>query len=860
MQPKIATAGADLLSINPRENAIRAPLATFYLMRILGLTTALASIVIAPLRAAAADTKAPAAAAERTFTLNIPAQKLSSALVTLSNATGAQLAYSTQLSDGLRSSALSGTMSVNAALGQILNGTGLTYRLDGNKISLFKATANITLGPVRVGGAVTRQDPTGPGVGYVATTTMAGTKTDTPITEIPTSIYVITKQQLIDQQPQNIQEALRYSAGVYSEPYGSFSSGEALGSGGAIKQRGFSTQQFVDGLMSTSLTSGETSFLERIEVLNGPPSVMYGQSAPGGLVDMTMKKPTDTPLHQVSVGFGNWNRYETTVDVSDKVTQSGNVRYRIAAIGNTQDIQTNYNHYKRVGVLPSLTWDIDDKTALTLIGSYSYTPAAGKNAGAQYPALGTLITDGYRRISRSTFAGLANWNEDSIKDAMFEYQFKHKFNKYINFSQVLRYEKSIQKDKDSYNDGGVDSRNPNLQYYTPETRNFVSESIAFDTRFYGDVGIGNVRNTWVVGSDFRHYDYNQTNIISSTDAVIDLYNPQATQFTPCLNVSTSSGCNVDSPYNYGKYSYFQQGVYFQDQIKWKRLSIILGGRQDWFNDENSFPASGQKTSNSQSKFTWRAGLIYNFDFGLSPYFSYATSFTPQDTTNWQGRLIAPLQGKQMEAGLKYKVPNRDILITASAFRINEDHYLIADLVHTGYSEDAGRVRSQGFEVSANANITRDLRVLASYSYTDTRFAKTNLTARKYNPYTNEYYGAAVSEEGKVVPQVPRNMFSMFFDYTLPTSWIRGLGINWGMRYVGFNYAGNVESFKAPAYILFDVGAHYDLGEAASFLHGLKAQLAMSNLTNKYYITTCGAGGTCYLGQGRHVYGNLTYNW
>ena len=234
------------------------------------------------------------------------------------------------------------------------------------------------------------------------------------------------------------------------------------------------------------------------------------------------------------------------------------------------------------------------------------------------------------------------------------------------------------------------------------------------------------------------------------------------------------------------------------------------------------------------------GLIYNFDFGLSPYFSYATSFTPQDTTNWQGRLIAPLQGKQMEAGLKYKVPNENILIAASAFHIDEDHFLISDLIHTGYSEDAGRVESQGFEVSANANITRDLRVLASYSYTDARFAKSNLTARKYNPYIGEFYGSAVSQEGKSVPQTPRNMFSIFFDYNLPKAWARGFGINWGLRYVGFNYAGNVESFTAPAYVLFDVGAHYDFGEVLPALRGLKAQLAMSNLTNKYYITTCGS--------------------
>lgn len=805
---------------------------------------------------------ATSVAAVTEMPFDIPAGSLAEALTRFGRQTGIQISVNGDLVRHVKSGGVVGRMAPDAALGRLLAGTGLAARYSGARnVLIQKESSAITLGPVRVqGSSAASRDPAGPGVGYVAENTISATKTDTPITEIPTSIYVITKQQLMDQQPQNIQEALRYSAGIYSEPMGSFSAGEAYGSGGEIMQRGFATQQFVDGLMSTSLTSGETSFLERIEVLNGPPSVMYGQSAPGGLVDMTLKKPTDTPLHQVSLGFGNWNRYEATVDVSDKVTKSGNVRYRIVTIGDTQDTQTNYNHYKRVGVLPSVTWDIDARTTLTLIGSYSYTPDAGKNKGAQYPQRGTLITDGYRRISRSTFAGLTNWNEDSIKDALFEYQFTHNFNKYINISQVLRYEKTAQNDMDSYNDGYVDKTKPNIKYYTPEIRKYSTENVAMDTRLYGSIPIGAIKNTWVIGSDFRYYNNPQNNTISATDAVINLYDPQATHFTPCMNVSAASGCNVKG--YHGTYSYFQKGVYFQDQIKWKKLSVMIGGREDWFRDYNKlvdYRGGGQNQSYSQAAFTWRAGIIYNFDFGLAPYFSYATSFTPQDATNWQGKIFSPLQGKQMEAGFKYKVPNKDILITASAFHIVEDHYLISDPVHTDYELDGGRVKSQGFEVSANANITRDLRLLASYTYTDIRFGKSNLTDQKYNPNTNSYYGGAVAEEGKFVPQVPRNMFSIFFDYTVPKAWIRGLGVNWGMRYVGFNYADNVESYKAPAYALFDVGAHYDLGEATPLLRGLKAQLAISNLTNKYYITTCTTG-SCYLGQGRRVYGNLTYNW
>ncbi|WP_249208900.1 TonB-dependent receptor plug domain-containing protein [Acetobacter okinawensis] len=173
-----------------------------------------------------------------------------------------------------------------------------------------KAT-NITLGPVRVGGTLVHQDPTGSGVGYVATTTMSGTKTDTPITEIPNSIYVVTKQLMQDQQPQDVAEALRYTPGVYSEVNGNYANGSgASGTNSGIEQRGFSTSSFVDGLRLNSASAGETAFIERIEAVNGPASVMYGQTNPGGLIGISLKKPR-TPLcirFQLALAVGDGTR------------------------------------------------------------------------------------------------------------------------------------------------------------------------------------------------------------------------------------------------------------------------------------------------------------------------------------------------------------------------------------------------------------------------------------------------------------------------------------------------------------------------------------------------------------------------
>ncbi|MFT8782945.1 TonB-dependent siderophore receptor [Acetobacter syzygii] len=870
MHSKIATAGADLLSVIPRERAIRAPLVTLSLVRILGLTTALASVVIVPVKAASADTPASTAAVERKFTLNIPAQKLSSALVALSNTTGTQLAYTAQLSDGLRSSAISGTMSVHAALAQILSGTGLTYRFNGNTVVLTKASANITLGPVRIGGTLSRESATGPGVGYVAHYTTAGTKTDTPITEIPNSIYVITKQQMVDQQPQNVMQALRYTPGVYAEALGTASKGAAdtqNSQGGGFLQRGFSSMQFIDGLQTNSHSAGETAFLDRIEVVNGPASVMYGQTSPGGIIGMSLKKPTETPLHEASVGFGNWGRYEATIDVSDKITKSGNVRYRLATIGDTQGTQTKYVDYHRVGVLPSITWDIDKKTSLTVLGSYLYTPGDGTyNVG--YPSHGTLLSGAHGRIARSTFLGEPGWNKSGDRTAMFEYLFKHTFNKYISFEQTFRWEKSRQNSETVTLDDQIDASN--IERF-PLQQNLSSKTIGMDARFVGKFNTGPVSHHWVVGSDFRKYDasFGYQYDYTSNESIINIYNPVYGGYTPCFGYT--SNCK-DFGGN-STFSRFQEGVYFQDQIKYKGLSILLGGRNDWVSNTNYIKTinglnstngitvkNSQRPYSDQSAFTWKAGLIYNFKFGLAPYFSYSTSFVPQTGFDSHGNTFSPLTGKQYEIGLKYQIPKTDVLLTAAAYHISENHYLVTDPNNTNYSADAGKVTSKGFEVSAHANIIKNLQAVASYSYIDARYASTNVTSSVYNPNGFlDQSGADISEKGKYVRNVPRNMFSIFLDYTPPSNILKGIGINGGIRYVGFTYSDAVNSYKAPDYLLFDIGAHYDFGATIPTLKGLRAQLAISNLTNKYYITSCNTS-SCYLGEGRRVYGNISYSW
>ncbi|MBO1324469.1 TonB-dependent siderophore receptor [Acetobacter sp. TBRC 12305] len=819
-------------------------------------------------RSAAAQT----ASATRHF--SIPAQPLRNALRDYFQQSGVQVAYPTMIASDARSTAISGDMTPQEALSRLLSGTGLIYRSTGpNSVSLLKASSGITLGPVRVQGAVAHESPTGPGVGYVAENTMSGTKTDTPITEIPNSIYVVTKQQMQDQQVQNLAEALRYTPGIYAEGMGQQTNGAAAGfGGGTFIQRGFSSSQFIDGLISNSEVALDPSFIERVETINGPTSVMYGQAAPGGIINESLKRPTEAPLRNVTVGFGNWNRYEATFDVSDKITSSGNLKYRIAGIGVSQDTQTDYVRYHRVGVSPSFDWKIDDKTDLTLIGNYVYTPEDGAYS-SYLPAVGTLFPGKYGRLSRHLFMGEPGWNNHKESGALFEYLFSHRFNSHLTFQQTFRYEESKTNFSYVYTKyGALDAdgvTQPRVAFAVPNT----TRTAALDSHLVGNYRTGEVRHTAIVGVDF--WDYHSNGQYYRSDAnSLNIYAPQYGNFTPHFGYPGMGSADATSWSWFGRDTYDQVGVYFQDQIRYKGLTVTLGGREDWFSQyswsKSSFPYTGTSSTTtspfSTKAFTWRAGATYELDFGLAPYFSYATSFQPQTGTDVEGHAFKPTQGKQFEAGLKYKPHGFDALFTASAFHIDQTNVLTSDPQNPGYSIQTGQMTSKGFEVSAQANVTRDLRILASYTYDDVRYSKSNDTTVPYyydpTSVQDGYHmreGAAVPLKGKYADAVPRNMTSLFVNYALPKGKLRGLEFNFGTRYVGWTYANTANSFKVPAFILFDTGMRYDFGKAASFLKGLVGQLTISNLTNRYYVTSCGTA-QCYIGQGRRVYGNLSYSW
>jgi iron complex outermembrane receptor protein len=297
-------------------------------------------------------------------------------------------------------------------------------------------------------------------------------------------------------------------------------------------------------------------------------------------------------------------------------------------------------------------------------------------------------------------------------------------------------------------------------------------------------------------------------------------------------------------------------VYLQDLIELDKWRFSLGVRQDWVktSDENRIAETGRPEgtviSDQRSKLTTRAGVLYLFDNGLAPYISYSESFNPNSYSDASGNPLPPTDGTQWEAGLKYQPPGSENLYTASVFRIDQEN-LATKLPQENFYRAIGAVRSQGLELEAHMQLTDNLKLLGSYTFTDLKYSKSMIS-------TLSTADNVIENKGNSPTQAPRQMASLWADYKFDSSVLDGLRVGAGVRYVGYSWADAENTTKVPAYTLYDASVGYDLGKIG--LKGLDLRVNANNLTNEKYVATCASLNFCYVGEERNVAATLSYQF
>ncbi|WP_095195917.1 TonB-dependent siderophore receptor [Pseudomonas sp. Irchel 3A7] len=767
---------------------------------------------------------------------NLPAAPLASTLNQIASQAGLALSLNPSLAAGKTSAPVKGQFDAAGALQEALRGTGLQLEQSGGTYTLVAVPEGaMALPATSVIGVENTESAWGPVEGYVAKRTAAGTKTDTALVEVPRSISIATREQMDDRNVHSLDDAVRYMPGITASSYGSDTRADW------IRVRGFEPTQFLDGL---PLPKGvyanpkqETWNLDRLALLRGPASSIYGQTPPGGLLDMVSRRPSAESSNEIQLQYGSDNHRQINFASTGKIDDEGQFLYSLSGVVRDSGTQIDHVDNKRYNIAPSVTWNIDEDTKFTLLTQFTRDDTG---ITSQFlPIQGTKINMPFGDVSHHKNLGDPDWEYYDRTYYALGYAFEHRLNDVWQFRQNLRYTKSDLSFQGitvgAYPFTMVDDEG-NVGRSTTSVDEDISQ-FAVDNNFQADFDTGEIRHTLLIGLDHQRSNTNYTSIFGSAPPT-NVNNPIYGQ--PIVRPPRSSAF-----YDYDQKTY-QTGLYIQDQMALDRWRLTLGGREDWVHTGTKFFNKGDATNTERdTNFSGNAAISYVFDNGFVPYLSYAESFQPtSNATASPTDSFKPTEGEQWELGIKYQPPGSNTLLSAAVYDLTQKNVSVTttNSDNVSITSQTGEVKVKGLELEAVSDVTENLKVIAAYTLAKSEVQKGDF-------------------KGNRLQLMPNQQASLWADYTWHNGVLDGFGIGAGARYTGNTYGdqGNTWLGKADAYTVFDAAVHYDLGRLDNSLKGASLAVNATNLFDKDYISTCD-GFYCYYGDQRSVVASATYKW
>jgi iron complex outermembrane recepter protein len=651
----------------------------------------------------------------------------------------------------------------------------------------------------------------------------SGTKTDTAILETPRSMSVITADHIQALQVVNIDEVLRYSAGVGTEFRGIDRARTD------ISMRGFNWSGFVftDGMRGGVGLYGEFDVdpfgLERVEVLRGPASILYGASSPGGIVNVVSKRPTDTFHARVEAHVGSFEQVGTKVDIGGPLNADKTLLFRLTGVGRTGNSQVDTVEDSRLFVAPALTWTLAPRTSITFRASYQRDDAPW---AIFLPAEGTVLPNPNGRIPSSRHLGEEHF-VDRFHRWFFTpgYAFEHRGSRWT-LQHGLRFGR-YEFDALSVSGGELHEDARTVSRY-PWVGDEHGHQLVTDSNAQTSTRLGRTTHRLLFGLDAKRsvasgsYGYDE--------------GPPLDIFAPVYGATLSRDVPL---YQSDRQTSSQVGFYAQDQVRAGKLVLNVGGRYDRAGSRTDDALSMSVTDQHDDAFTGQAGALYLFASGLAPFANYAESFEPQGGSDAQGRPFVPTTGMQIEGGLKYQLARTDSLVTVSGFVIRQQNVLTSDPLDARFSVQTGEVRSRGVDIDARVRVTGGTALMAAYTFTDAEVTKSN--------------GADL---GLRPAQTPRSLFSVWADHTVTRSRVQGLRLTGGIRWRGrtLDYENVI---TVPDVTLVDAGISYEL---RGTLSGVGLSVNASNLFDRTYVASCEGAYWCMYGPRRQLTATISRRW
>lgn len=566
--------------------------------------------------------------------------------------------------------------------------------------------------------------------------------------------------------------------------------------------------------------------------------MLYGQGSPGGLIDLTTKRPTAQPFAEALVRLGLRCNLEGAFDIGGPINADRSLLYRVVGVGRLGDGPVDFSKNERIYFAPSFTAHFNENTSLTLLAHYQYDP--NLTVLQPLPYAGSVVPDANGRlISRRLFLGEPGYHNTNKEAYRLGYEFKHRFNDVFSFQQNLAYQKidiSLQEVQSRAALVGGDSVVRQMS-----NQRYIIDLFQIDNRFRADFTTGPLKHHVMFGVDYSMApNYQGTGQNRASNYLLNLFNPVYGQVL---------GANPITSRRYQDQE--QVGFYAQDRIEIGQLSMLFGARRDraFFGQHTQTisAATGLPVSTTpraeklDTAVTYNAGAIYAFSNGVAPFVNYSESFAPTTGSDFSGRPFIPTTGEQIEGGVKYLLPGLNLLATAAVFEIVQNNVLTPDLQNPGFAVQTSSIKASGAELEVKTTHLFGFNTAAAYTYLDPRVTRTNVAGGV----------------GKAPVGMAKHQASLWTTYTFqPEGVLGGLTLGGGIRFVDSSFANALNTVAIPSFTLLDLTAQYRLGALSATLSNWDVALSVKNVADKRYVASCDDVSQCYFGLGRTINGTL----
>ncbi|KFF04315.1 TonB-dependent receptor [Flavobacterium reichenbachii] len=645
----------------------------------------------------------------------------------------------------------------------------------------------------------------------------------TPVLEIPQNVQIVSGQTLKDQQIVSMSDGVirNVSGAVRLEHWGDMYTN--------ITMRGSQIQAFRNGFNVVSSFWGplteDMSFVDHIEFVKGPAGFMLSSGDPSGLYNVVTKKPTGITKGEATVIAGSYDFYRASLDLDGKFDKKGKFLYRFNGAVQKKGSHRPFEHNDRYVIAPVLSYQLDDKTKITL--EYNYQHANMTEVGSYY--VFGADSGGYATMPRNFTMTQPGVPDTKINDHSGYFVFEHKFDDNWKLTAQTTYFKYLQKGYSSWpkavGPGDVDVDYNGIIDGTLSTGEIIRNVAIWDSEsnmFLGQLFVNGKFNTGPVshkvlgGVDLGNKDYmadwGQSHDLDTVDNPFNVYHPN---YGPPSNGMPNF--DRETPLSQragGLYSSKYSAGYIQDEIGFiqNRLRLTLAVRYTWISQSSSYDVMAQEDSH----ITPRVGLSFSITPSTAIYGLYDQAFTPQSGIIKNGDKIQPLTGSNIEFGIKKDWFDGSWSTTLAAYRIIKENELTSDPTNgpnDQFKVVLGEKRAQGIEVDLRGKIFDGLNLIANYAFTESLVKSSNVPG---------------IIAGSVVPGYSKHVANAWLNYSLQSGKLKGLGASIGGTFLAGRETDtwSVGLERLPEYFKLDGGLSYETGK-------FKITANVFNILDKY---------------------------